>query len=120
MGLKIFKDAGVHDLMRETALLISKRGLAKGVRIDPTNGSVDLIAAVALCCGAKENELLNSITIVDFTIPQANEVKFFMAMEALDASRPDFDIWADRPDVSIDDVIKLLEDSAGRLSTAIV
>lgn len=119
-GLKPFREAGVDHVLLRAASLLRTRGLAKGVRVDPSSGAVDVVAALALICGAKESDLLNSVTNVDFRIAPAYEARYFMALEVLDAYHRDFELWADREDVKTAEVVSLLRESAERLRQAIV
>lgn len=119
-GLKIYRDAGVDRVLLDAASLLRTRGLAKGLRIDPTSGSVDIVAALGLACGAKETELFNSVTNVDFRVAPAHEARYFMALEVLDAHKRDFEMWADGTAVEVKEVVALLTESADRLQRAIV
>lgn len=119
-GLTTYREAGVDRVLLEAASILRSRGLAKGLRIDPTSGSVDLLAAVGIACGAKESELLNSVTNVDFRVAPAYEARYFMTLEVLNAHKRNFEIWADGVDVEVKDVAALLTESAERLQRAIV
>lgn len=121
MGLKNLNDAGVSALLESAAQLIRQRGLAKGVRVNPEDGSVDLIAALALAAGAKEKDLMSSVGIMDFDVIPANQARFVAAYDTLDAFlMEDPEGWADGPQVSSKDVAKLMSKAAWRLKTAIV
>jgi hypothetical protein len=119
-GLKFYRLHGVDKLLHATADLLQSKGLAKGLRIDPATGAIDIIAALAICCGATETELVSSVSTVDFSVATANEAKYFMALDVLNACHPEFEDWADSSDVTLSDVTNFLTKSAERLERAIV
>lgn len=120
IGLRAYRQVGVDELLIDAAQLIKSRGLAKGVRISSDTEAIDVIAALGICCGAKKSDLLTSVTAVDFPIASANETKYFMALEVLDARKPDYETWADHPDVTATQVAKFLLQAAEHLQRAVV
>jgi hypothetical protein len=108
MSFSECRKLGVPKLLEKTANIIKQRGLAKGLRVDPHNGAVDLIAALAIAAGAKPQNLLSSVSILDIEIPAANEAVFFAAIDVLDALRPEPDTWADDPSISAIEVQNFL------------
>lgn len=120
MSLKNLNNAGVSDLLEDAASLLRQRGLAKGVRINPEEGSIDLIAALALAAGAKEKELVSSVSISDFGLIPTNEARFMAAYDVLDAVLMwDPEEWADRPERTVLEVAKVMSKAAWRLKIAI-
>lgn len=120
MSLREYADAGVADLLERSADIIKDRGLAKGVRFDPTDGSVDLVASLAIASGAQPKELLSSVTAYDIKVPLTAEANLHAALDILDAIRPDVETWADHPATSRGDVESLLRQAAMRLRIAVV
>jgi hypothetical protein len=120
MGLRNLADAGVADLLDAAADVVVRRGLAKGLRIDPTDGSVDLVAAVSLALGAKERDLLSSVSLTDTGVPAATEAVLHAALDVLDAFRPEVETWADHPATGSVEVERLLRQAAMRLRIAVV
>jgi hypothetical protein len=120
MGLKDLNDAGVSELLEDAANILKTRGLAKGLRINPENGNVDLVAALAIAAGAVEKDLLSSASITDFWLIPANEARFHASYEVLDAVlMEDPEEWADHPNRTASDVAKLMSKTAWRLKAAI-
>jgi len=116
MSLKNLNNAGVSDLLEDAASLLRQRGLAKGVRINPEDGSIDLIAALA----SKEKELISSVTISDFSLIPTNEARFMAAYDVLDAVLMwDPEGWADQPERTVLEVAKVMSKAAWRLKIAI-
>lgn len=121
MGLKNLNEAGVSELLLNAATLIGERGLAKGLRVDPETGNIDLIAALAITAGAAEGELMSSVSITDFRVTPASEAKFMVAYEVLDAVlMEDPEQWADRPETTQNEVCDLMFKAAWRLKIAII
>lgn len=120
IGLRPYQRAGVDSLLTDAASLIKKHGLAKGVRVNADTGALDIIAALAICCGAKRTDLVNSVTVVDFPIAAAHETKFFMALEVLDGRKSDFEQWADDPEITGPQVVLFLTQAAEHLQRSVV
>lgn len=120
MTLRELSNRGVPELLEGAALVIQQRGLAKGLRLDPTDGSVDLVAALAVAAGAKPHELINSVSTQDLPMHPVNEAKFHVALDVLDAIKPEVERWADHPSTSAADVQRLLRQAAMRLRIAVV
>ena len=120
MSLKSLNSAGVSDLLEAAALLLRNRGLAKGVRINPEDGSVDLIAALAIAAGATEHDLMSSMAISDFRMIPVNEARFMASYDVLDAMLfEDPEEWADKQDVTVKEVAALMSMAAWRLKITI-
>lgn len=121
MGLRRLSDAGVSELLESAAALLRQRGLAKGVRVNPEDGSIDLIAALAIAAGAKESDLLSSVSISDIKMVPVNEARFVASYDVLDAMlMEDPEEWADRADTTTLDVAKIMSKAAWRLRVAII
>jgi hypothetical protein len=121
MGLKDLNDAGVSKLLEDAASILRTRGLAKGVRINPENGNVDLVAALAIAAGAAEKDLISSASITDFQLIPVNEARFHACYEVLDSVlMEDPETWADHTDRTALDVAKLMSKTAWRLKAAII
>lgn len=121
MGLKSLNEAGVSELLLNATALIRKRGLAKGLRVDPETGNIDLIAALAITAGAAEDELMSSVSLNDFRVIASNEAKFMAAYEVLDAFlMEDPEQWADHPQTTENQVCDLMVKAAWRLKIAII
>lgn len=119
MGLRHLNDIGVSDLLDEATGVLERRGLAKGLRVNPQDGSVDLVAALAIACGVRQEHLMSSVGLWDFPIPPANQAKFYAAIDVLDALQAEPDAWADDPRVSVRDVQNLFSKAAIRLRSAV-
>jgi hypothetical protein len=120
MGLKSLNNAGVSKLLEDASNILRQRGLAKGVRINPENGNVDLISSLALAAGAQEKDLISSVSTSDFSLIPANEVRFHASYEILDAVlMEDPEEWADKPEITVTDVAKLMSKTAWKLKIAI-
>lgn len=120
MSLKNLNDAGVSELLEQAANLLRQRGLAKGVRVNPEDGSIDLIAALAITAGAKEGDLMSSVTLSDFHLIPRNEARFVAAYDVLDAFlMEDPEEWSDRPERTLSEVTRLMSKAAWRLKVAI-
>jgi hypothetical protein len=120
MGLRDLADAGVADLLEKAADVLADRGLAKGVRLDPVDGSVDLVAALAIACGARPERLMSSVSVYDVEVPAAYEANLHAALDVLDAFTPEPETWADLPSTSGSEVERLLRQAAMRLRIAVV
>lgn len=120
MGLRDYADAGVADLLDGAAEVLAERGLAKGVRFDPADGSVDLVAALAIAAGAPVRHLLSSVSLLDTGVPAVAEARLHLALDVLDALRPEPEAWADLPATSGSEVERLLRQAAMRLRVAVV
>lgn len=120
MGLRDLNDAGVASLLEEAANLLRQRGLAKGLRVDPESGNIDLIAALAIAAGAKEKDLMSSVSISDISVVPVNEARFMASYDILDAIlMEDPEEWADKPEVTVQQVAKLMSKAAWRLKIAV-
>jgi hypothetical protein len=120
MSLKKLNNAGVSNLLEDAATLLRNRGLAKGVRINPEDGSVDLIAALAIAAGATERDLMSSMAISDFQLIPVNEARFMASYDVLDAMLfQDPEEWADKQDVTVKEVAALMSMAAWKLRIAI-
>jgi hypothetical protein len=120
MGLRDLAEAGVADLLEQAADVLADRGLAKGVRFDPSDGSVDLVAALAVASGARPENLLSSVSTFDVQVPACAEANLHAAMDVLDALLPEPEAWADLPSTSGSEVERLLRQAAMRLRVAVV
>jgi hypothetical protein len=119
MGLREYADAGVPDLLERAADVLAERGLAKGLRYQPADGSVDLVAALALAAGARPSDVMSSVTLLDLGVPAVAEGPLHAALDVLDALCPEVEAWADAPDVTASDVERLLRQAAMRLRIAV-
>lgn len=120
MSLRELADAGVASLLEAAADVIAFRGMVKGIRYNPSDGSVDLVAALALASGAKPKKLISSVSLLDTGTPPAKEANLHAALDVLDALVPEVETWADSPDITTQDVESLLRDAAMRLRIAVV
>ena len=110
-------DAG--SVLRDAARVMQQFGLAKGMRVNPNDGSVDLLAALAIALGAKKNDLHESTEVVDIPVPDVNRVKLLLIYDYLDSIVEDPDIWADDDGVTLEDVVRLFRDAATRVEISI-
>jgi hypothetical protein len=120
MSLRELTNAGVASLLEAAADVVAFRGIAKGVRYNPSDGSIDLVAALALASGAKAKSLLSSVSLLDTGTPPAMEANLHAALDVLDALVPEVEAWADSPDITSQDVESLLRDAAMRLRIAVI
>lgn len=121
MGLRDYADAGVPDLLEGAADVIVERGFCKGVRLNPANGSVDLVAALAIAGGADPRVLTGSRTLLDTGIPSINEALLCLSVEVLEAILGvDPEEWSDSPVVGPREVERLLRQTATRLRIAVL
>lgn len=120
MGLLELREAGVADLLEEGAGVIAEKGLAKGLRIDLRNNSVDPVAALALASGAPIMEVHNSCSILDLGVPAVKETALMLAVEYLEAMlNMPLEEWSDSIEVTAQDVESLFRRTATRLKIAI-
>lgn len=121
MGLRDYADAGVADLLDGAASVIAERGFCKGVRLNPANGAVDLVAALAIAGGADPKGLTGSRNLLDTGIPSVNEAALCLSIDVLEAILGlDPEEWADSPLVGPSDVQRLLRQTATRLRIAVL
>jgi hypothetical protein len=120
MGLRDLADSGVPDLLDAAAEIIGRHGLAKGLRYDPANQSVDLVGALAVAAGQKPDQLMSSVSLLDLGVPPVMEARLHLCMDVLDAFCPEVETWADLPTVTSLDVQNLLRKAAMRLRIAVV
>ena len=121
MSLRDLAENGVASLLDNAATILFDRGLAKGLRIDIVNGHVDLVAALALASGANEKELVSSVSITDFYLPEAKQAAFYAAFDVLDAILDeDPETWAEQEETQTYEVVKLFHIASERLQIAIV
>jgi hypothetical protein len=108
MGLLELAEAGVADLLEKGAEVIAEKGLAKGLRINLRDGSVDPVAALALAAGASLKTVHNSSSIFDLGVPAVREVPLILAVEALEAIlNQDLEEWSDSNQITTEDVRSL-------------
>lgn len=119
MSLKELADLGVPNLLEQAANVLEERGLAKGLRLNPATGEVDLVAALAIAAGAKPSDLIASSTLLDTGLPDNKQMLLHATMDALDALRNEPDIWADSDTVTVADVQSLFRETAVLLRSAI-
>ena len=120
MGLRDYADAGVADLLEGAADVILERGLAKGIRLNPANGSVDLVAALALAGGADPKSLNSSRSMFDTGVSAVHEAALLVSVDVLEAELGiDLEEWSDSPRVGTREVAHLLRKTATRLRIAI-
>lgn len=120
MSLRDYAEAGVADLLDGAADVLAERGLAKGIRLNPANGSVDLIAALAIAAGADPKNVNGSYTFFDTGVPSVKEGILLVAIDVLEAIlMADPEEWADSPGVRPHDVERVLRQAATRLRIAI-
>ena len=121
MRLRDYADAGVADLLDRAADVVAERGLCKGVRLNPANGAVDLIAALAIAGGADPKGITGSRSLTDTGIPSVNEAVLVLSVEVLDAILgADPEEWSDSPLVGPSEVQRLLRQAANRLRIAVL
>lgn len=120
MSLKELAQLGLVQLFEKAEAVLDERGLAKGLRFNPTEGSVDLVASLAIAAGAKPKDLIASTTLLDTGLPDNKELLLHAAMDVLDALRNEPDAWADRPDVTVIEVQSLLREAAMLLRVAVI
>lgn len=120
MGFRELEEAGVADLLKNAAVLISERGLSKGLRVDLRDGSVDPVAALALASGASIKTVHNSCSTFDLGVPAVREAALILAVEALEAIlNQDLEEWSDSDQITADDVQGLFERTSVLLQIAI-
>ena len=120
MSLREYADAGVADLLERAADVMAERGLTKGVRLNPANGAVDIISALALAGGADPKHLIGSRSLFDTGIPAVREAALLIAVDVLEATlMADPEEWSDSPRVGPREVERLLRQTATRLRIAI-
>lgn len=95
MSLAALRDAGAPELLRQAALLVEERGLAKGVTYNPKTREVDAFGALCLAAGAKPKHLKVD-DVVGCRVPPVKQGVVLGCMEALEASHGDLPSWSDR------------------------
>lgn len=120
MGFRELEEAGVADLLEKAVTVIAERGLAKGLRVDPRDNSVDPVAALAIAAGAPVAAVHGSSSLIDLGVPAVKEVALLLAVESLEAILDsDLEQWSDLPEVTAIEVQKLFQKTATRLRIAI-
>ena len=108
------------DLLIENVLgraydILAECGLAKQMNWDPSTGSVDVDGAILLACDAKGLNVI--VEDVSKVLAPANIAKYTEALWQLDAETDEGDVveWADREDVTLPDVLALIQKVQTRL-----
>jgi hypothetical protein len=120
MGLRDLSEAGIPEVLDAAAEIVVQNGLAKGLRHDPSTGSVDIVAAIAIALGAKPKSLTSSVSLLDTGVPPAAEAKLHATFDVLDALVEEVETWCDLPEVTAEDVGRLLRKAAMRLRVAVI
>jgi hypothetical protein len=92
--LAALRDAGAPDLLRDAALLVEERGLAKGVVHNPKTGEVDAFGALCLAAGSKVKHLKLD-DVVACKVPPVNQGLVLGCVDALEAQFGDLPVWSD-------------------------
>lgn len=95
MTLAALRDAGAPDLLRDAALLVEQRGLARGVVHNPKTGEVDAFGALCLAAGSKAKHLKVDDVVV-CRVPPVKQGVVLGCVEALEADHGDLPVWSDR------------------------
>ena len=120
MGFRELETAGVADALEEGARVITERGLAKGLRVDPTTNSMDPVAALAFGAGAPIDRIRNSCCLEDLGVPAVHEVAVMLAVESLEAMLgQSLEEWSDAKDIKAKDVQGLFLKMATQIRIAI-
>lgn len=116
MSLADLRDLGLGDILTRAADLIQRHGHCKGVHRNPRNGSLDLLGAVAVACGAPNRR---AVLDPETAVPPANRGRYEAAAELLEHILGcDPQEWNDQVAVDRDQAIAVLRQAGDRILIA--
>ena len=113
-------DSGAPEVLRGAVRVLRDRGWTQGATRDLETGEVDVLGAVAIAAGAKVSDVDDRPDLLTSSVPEARRAAALVAWEVLEwAVDGDPVEWQDKGGRRLDDVVKVLNKAAERLTMAV-
>jgi hypothetical protein len=120
MSLSYLGALGAVEILRSAGSELTTRGFAHFMPCDPYTGTVNIVGALAIACGAKDKELKAWSGDMEFAPIPDTQYGLFMELISYVESVVDEDI--DEWSISVDtqDCVKLLNRCATRIEISVI
>lgn len=116
MGFYGLPTSEASEVLRSASVLVARMGHSKGTVRNPSDGSVSVVGAIAIVCGAKPANLTDDEEKIVSAIPRARLPEAMLAWECVEAMVDDLYAWEDMPSTTKNDVVSLLVKCSDRMA----
>jgi len=116
MGFDNLPTRRASEVLMAASVLVSTKGHSKGAVKDPADGSVSVIGAIAVACGARWEKLTDDEEVLISIVPRCNLPAAMLAWECVEAMSDDLYAWEDSPSTTKEDVVRFLVKCSDRMA----
>lgn len=113
-------DSGAVKVLRDSIIVLRKRGWSQGATRDLETGAVDVLGAIAIAAGAPIMQVDDRPDLLMTSVPHAMRAAALIAWETLEWACEDDPVeWQDRGTRRLEEVVKTINKAADRLDIAV-